>query len=127
MPQAVGKITVGHQSWPTRFPIWPNNLFLKFVEMTNHWMRLQWKHLHWKHLQVCNFIQKRLQHRCFPMINAKFLRTPILKDMQMAASENLSGAAILIFRRYFRSSSLSAFYKGESLFNKLQTFSLKFY
>ena len=29
----------------------------------------------------------------------------------MAASENLSGAAILIFRRYFRSSSQSAFYK----------------
>ena len=38
-------------------------------------------------------------------------RTPILKDMQMAASENLSGAAILIFRRYFKSSSLSTFYK----------------
>ena len=29
----------------------------------------------------------------------------------MAASENLSGAAILIFRRYFRSSSQSVFYK----------------
>ena len=45
------------------------------------------------------------------MINEKFLRTPILKDMQMAASENLSGAAILIFRRYFKSSSLSVFCK----------------
>ena len=31
------------------------------------------------------------------------------------ASENLSGAAILIFRRYFRSSSLSAFYKIDVL------------
>ena len=29
----------------------------------------------------------------------------------MADSENLSGAVILIFRRYFGSSSLSAFYK----------------
>ena len=29
----------------------------------------------------------------------------------MAASENLSGAAILIFRRYFKSSSLSVFCK----------------
>ena len=29
----------------------------------------------------------------------------------MAASENLSGATILIFRRYFRSSSLLEFYK----------------
>ena len=64
-----------------------------------------------KHLRVCNFIQKRLQHRCFPVINVKFLRTPLLKAMQTAASENLSGAAILIFRRYFRSSSLLAFYK----------------
>ena len=64
-----------------------------------------------KHIQVCNFFQKRLQHKCFPVINAKFLRAPILKYMQTAASENLSGAAILIFRRYFRSSSLLAFYK----------------
>ena len=61
----------------------------------------------------------------------------------MAASENLSGAANLIFRRYFKSTSLSAFYKVStlktsakflrklicwSIFSiKLQTFSLKFY
>ena len=64
-----------------------------------------------KHLQVCNFIKKRFQHRLFPVINAKFLRIPILKDMQMASSENLSAAAILNFRRYFGSSSLSAFHK----------------
>ena len=61
----------------------------------------------------------------------------------MAASENLSGIAILIFRRYFGSSSLLAFYKigvlkifakflgkhiCQNLFLiKLLTFSLKFY
>ena len=28
---------------------------------------------------ACNFIEKRLQHRCFPVNIAKFLRTPILK------------------------------------------------
>ena len=33
------------------------------------------------------------------------------KYLRTAASENLSDAAILIFRRYFRSSSLSAFCK----------------
>ena len=65
------------------------------------------------------------------------------KYRRTAGSENLSGAAILIFRRYFRSSSLPAFYKvivlktsvkflGKhicwSLFStNLQTFSLKFY
>ena len=32
-------------------------------------------------LQVCNFIKKRLQQRCFPVIIAKFLRTPILKNI----------------------------------------------
>ena len=32
-------------------------------------------------LQVCNFIKKRLQHRCFPVIIAKFLRIPILKNI----------------------------------------------
>ena len=45
------------------------------------------------------------------MINAKFLKTSILKDMQMAASENLSGAGILSFRKYFGSNSLLAFCK----------------
>ena len=65
------------------------------------------------------------------------------KYLRTAASENLSDAAILIFRRYFRSSSLSAFCKVNvlntsmkflgkhiywSLFSiNLQTLSLKFY
>ena len=37
--KSVVEITVGHQSWPTRFPIWPNNFFLKFAEMSDYWMR----------------------------------------------------------------------------------------
>ena len=32
-------------------------------------------------LQACNFIKKRLQQRCFPVNIAKFLRTPILKNI----------------------------------------------
>ena len=32
-------------------------------------------------LQLSNFIKKRLQHRCFPVIIAKFLRIPILKNI----------------------------------------------
>ena len=32
-------------------------------------------------LQACNFIKKILQNRCFPMKFAKFLRTPILKNI----------------------------------------------
>ena len=31
-------------------------------------------------LQTCNFITKRLQHRCFPVNIVKFLRKPILKN-----------------------------------------------
>ena len=31
-------------------------------------------------LQAFNFIKKRLQHRCFPVKFAKFLRRPILKN-----------------------------------------------
>ena len=30
--------------------------------------------------QVCNFIKKRLQHRCFPMKFGKFLRTCIFEE-----------------------------------------------
>ena len=32
-------------------------------------------------LQTCNFIKKRLQHRCFHVNIAKFIRTPILKNI----------------------------------------------
>ena len=32
-------------------------------------------------LSPCNFIKKRLQHKCFPVKFAKFLRTPILKNI----------------------------------------------
>ena len=32
-------------------------------------------------LQACNFIKKRLQHRCFPVNIAKRLRTSILKNI----------------------------------------------
>ena len=31
-------------------------------------------------LKACNFIKKGLQHRCFPVNIAKFLRIPILKN-----------------------------------------------
>ena len=31
--------------------------------------------------QACNFIKKRLKHRCFPVNMAKFSRTPILKNI----------------------------------------------
>ena len=32
-------------------------------------------------LQACNFIEKRLQHSCFPLNIAKLLKTPILKNI----------------------------------------------
>ena len=32
-------------------------------------------------LQICKFIKKRLQHRFFPVKFAKFLRTPMLKNI----------------------------------------------
>ena len=31
--------------------------------------------------KVCNFIKKRLKHKCFPLNIAKFLRTPTLKNI----------------------------------------------
>ena len=94
-----------------------------------------------KHLQVCNVFKKRLQHRCLPVNNAKFLRKPILKDMQTAASQNLSSAALLIFNileiavcqrftkqvflKYLQNSQEGTF---ASLFwIKFQTFRLKIY
>ena len=31
--------------------------------------------------KTCSFIEKKLQHRCFPVESAKFLRTPMLKNI----------------------------------------------
>ena len=42
-----------------------------------------------KHVKTCNFVKKRLQHRCFPVKFAKFLRTP-----PMAASEFCFGGCV---------------------------------
>ena len=38
--------------------------------------KLTGKHLCQSLFEACNFIQKRLWHRCFPVNFAKFLRTP---------------------------------------------------
>ena len=34
-----------------------------------------------KHLKTCNLIKKRLQHKCFSVNIAKFLKAPILKNI----------------------------------------------
>ena len=50
------------------------------------------------------------------MINPKIFKNTCFEGyLQTAPSENLSGAAILIFRKYVGSSSLSAFYKVDVL------------
>ena len=41
-------------------------------------------------LQVCNFIKKKLQHRCSPVNIKKFLRTPILKSINVTKYTMLS-------------------------------------
>ena len=45
-------------------------------------------------LQVCNFIKKRFQHRCFPVKFAKFLRTPFftehLRWFRLHVKQNIS-------------------------------------
>ena len=43
--------------------------------------------------QACNFIEKRLQHRCFPMEFTKSLRAPFLQNTSalMAASGSKQG------------------------------------
>ena len=60
-------------------------------------------------LQACNFIKKRLQHRCFPVKFTKFLRTPFFTEhlqwlflpfLQMGfncpkATEQLKGKSLL--------------------------------
>ena len=42
-----------------------------------------WIRTHFTQCQTCNFIKKRLQHRCFPVKFEKLLRTPILKNIYL--------------------------------------------
>ena len=63
------------------------------------------KHLCWSlfliELQACKFIEKRLEHWCFPLHVRKFLRTPILKNI----SERLLLTILLVQQFiYFRMS-----------------------
>ena len=47
-----------------------------------------------KDVRVCNFIKKRLQHRCFPVNIAKFLRTAYFKDLLRWLLFQVEGAII---------------------------------
>ena len=41
--------------------------------------------------QVCNFIKKRLQHSCFLVIFAKFLKTPLFTEHPTASASGRIG------------------------------------
>ena len=82
-----------HRMWSIKIGVLKN--LAKFTE----------KHLHWslffnqvagvsvliKLPQACNYIKKRLQHRCFPLSFAKFLRTLSL--------QNTSGRLRLVLKK----------------------------
>ena len=56
-------------------------LFLKILQYSKSCKILQIFFNENVGLQSCNFFKKRLQHRCFPVNIAKFLRTPVLKNI----------------------------------------------
>ena len=65
-------------------------------------------------LKTCNFIKKRIQHRCFPGKFAKFLRTPILKNigerlLLPLLKVHSSTALISPDQRYFQITTFSCF------------------
>ena len=43
---------------------------------------------------VCNFIKKKLWHRCFPVNFMKFLRTPLFYRTPLVAASGLPGKPI---------------------------------
>ena len=50
-------------------------------------------------LQACNFIKKRLQHKCFPMNILKFLRAAIfIEDLRWLVLEILSVTVLATFK-----------------------------
>ena len=65
-----------------------NDYFCSFIFMAPV---LESLHNKFASLQICNFIKKRLQHRCFLVKFAKFLRTPFVKST--------SGGCFWIFKQ----------------------------
>ena len=111
------------------------------IKPTRHTSEFQYDSI----IQARKFIKKRLQHRCFLVINAQFLRAPILKIIsERLLLKTYPVLLVWILKRISeKNSSLSAFWKigvlktsakflGNhicwSLFSiKLLTFSVKFY
>ena len=104
-----------------------------------------------KGLKACNFIKKRLQHWCFPVKFARFLRTSILKNIferlplvaspqntianssgAFALHETLTECKVSIFfkhNNFIRSNAATSFiYKLNNISLTFQlTFSLNFF
>ena len=80
----------------------PSEVFIENAALKNFGIFTE-KHLCWSlfliKMQACNFIKRRLQHGCFPVNIAKFLRTPILK--------NIYGKAIVKMVRNYSYNSIS--------------------
>ena len=61
-------------------------------------------------IQICIFIKKRLQHRCFLWL-LRIVKGTILNNICERLLLKIYPVLLFWLRRYFRSSSLSAFYK----------------
>ena len=55
------------------------------------------------HLKACNFVNNKLQHRCFLVNIAKFLRTPILKNICERLLLQLDSDRICSFKEHIQS------------------------
>ena len=51
---------------------------------------------------ACNFIKKRLQHRCFPVEFAKFLRTPFFLVRWWMLGKGIAEVSLLLWKRKLR-------------------------
>ena len=56
--------------------------------------------------EACNFIKKRLWHRCFPVNFAKFLRTPFLQSTSGQLLLNLKTYPVVIVLKLVKDSSI---------------------
>ena len=69
----------------------------------------------------CNFIKRRLQHRCFPVKFAKFIRAPILKNIckQLLLLRNGSfEIVIIILKQIIKTDNLKIDPRGLCVVNR---------
>ena len=118
-----GLFRSSHRMWPVK------KVFLKSLQISQGKHLLESLFNKVAGFQACNFIKKRLQHWCFPVKFAKFLRTAIVKNIYerlllFVSPQNTIANSSVEFGLYKALSESKYFFLNIILFDQMQPYHL---